>query len=117
MIAAIEKFPEKWEACVSQFPEELKPVVAGYVIEQSYYEEPEYVRFPTPEEFDSLYCGEWDNFLEFCKVEMTNYGIDIDSWDMAAPYLRIDRIDEDLGQEYYTFVNPNGKLWVYAVEW
>lgn len=85
----ISTAPEKWEACVSQFPEELKPVVAGYVIEQSYYEELEYVKFPTPEEFDSLYCGEWDNFLEFCKVEMTNYGIDIDSWDMAAPYLRM----------------------------
>ena len=117
MVSAMEKFPEKWAECVAQFPGDLRPIVAGYVIEQSYWESPEYVKFPTPEEFDSLYCGEWDNFLEFCKVEMTNYGIDIDSWDMVALYLRIDRIVEDLGQEYYTFVNPNGKLWVYAVEW
>lgn len=69
MIAAIEKFPEKWEACVSQFPEDMRPIVAGYVIKQSCYEEPEYVRFPTPEEFDSLYCGGWDNFLEFRKAK------------------------------------------------
>lgn len=30
MVSAMEKFPEKWAECVAQFPEDMRPIAAGY---------------------------------------------------------------------------------------
>lgn len=114
---AHEKYGDKWDNYISQFAEEERNAVAGYIYERSFYESDQDSLFVSPYDFRSLFQGEWPSFKEFTYAELGEHGVTLSAIEWLGSYLKLDQYISNLSYEYFTACTDHGTVWVYAVEW
>ena len=114
---AREEFGDKWDSYISQFPEAERAAVVGYIHERSFWGDGDRSCFVSPDDFRSLFQGEWSSFEGFARVMLEDDGISATVIERLGSYFDLNRYILDLSEEYYTVYTSRGTVWVYAVEW
>lgn len=108
-----------WDEYIAWFDVADRAAVTSYVAELvPYYYRDKNEWLVSPEDFESLFQGEWDSFKEFvCEVVLADAGISRDAIEWMGSCFDMEQCLADLSDEYYTAYTDRGTVWVYAVNW
>lgn len=109
---------KEWDEYIANFDIADHAAVTAYVSQKLRYCDCPPEPLVSPDDFRSLFCGEWNSFEEYVReCVLSDVGISRDAIEWMGDYFDMEQCLADLSDEYYVACTDCGTVWVYAVEW
>nr|DAF61105.1 MAG TPA: hypothetical protein [Phage sp. ctesc4] len=109
---------KEWDEYIANFDIADHAALTAYVSQKLRYCDWPPEPLVSPDDFQSLFCGEWNSFEEYVReCVLPDVGISRGAIEWMGDYFDMEQCLTDLSDEYYVAYTDCGTVWVYAVEW